>query len=274
MNHATSVAISAAVGWARPTGTASELSISRSPAGTPRDSDHVAMDAAAKVLVGNAHPTISEKRIAEIEKRLGEKVAALPFGIRLIRPKPVKQDMIYNCPSCKSTVTTRVRPRRGAKKLIQCGACKKHWLLAYTSDTEFESSILPEVEEEINCIACKSKIIISVPQFAGATLAITCAECNCTMNVSKTKLGIAVNYLDSQKLPEKFLERVAVEIPDGDWPSGLNEMLAIKLDVQQKLINRAIKDLIRRGRVKVPVRSSEARVVSGAKPDSSNGQQE
>lgn len=223
-------------------------------------------------LVSSADLENTEKRIEEIEKRLGEKVAALPFSIRLVPPKPHKQDMVYNCPACNATVTTRVRPRRGAKKFVRCGGCKKHWLLTYTSDAEFETQILPEVEKEIQCVLCNSKMTISMPEFPGATLAASCPECECTMNVSKTKIGIAVHYLESKKLPDKFLERNAAEIPDGDWPSGLNDILATKMNIHPKLINLAIKTLLRSGRVKVPVRGSEAKVLVAAKPEGSNGQ--
>ena len=214
----------------------------------------------------------TENRIAEIEQRLEEKVAALPFRIRIMRPKAVKQDMVFTCPSCNANVMTRVRPRRGARKLIKCGGCKKHWLLNYKTDAEFETMVVPEVEEDVSCVICSHRMKVSVPQFAGASIPVACPECDCNIQVSKTKIGVGVNYIESKELPSKFLDRAAKFLPEGPWPSGFNILLAQKMSITESLANRAIKDLIRSGRVAVPDRSPEAQVVLTDKQPNSNGE--
>lgn len=71
------VAKQAAVGRALPTGTASDRSIGRSPAGMRHDSDRKAIDSAAKVLAGKAHRTPADAG--------GVSTAAISLGYHPLR---------------------------------------------------------------------------------------------------------------------------------------------------------------------------------------------
>jgi hypothetical protein len=191
-----------------------------------------------------------QQRIEEMERRLGEKISRLPFRVRPVMRPVVRQDIPLECPNCASVNVSRLRTRKGARKLISCNNCGQSFKVEFEKDGSYKIEKVPHVDFTIACILCSCELRDTIPDYPGATRKITCSNCDLEVTVAKTKDGVNADAGYHKRLPRKFIEKVLENLPiTTPWPKGIHKVIAERLHVSNSAVSGAIAILIEEGRV-------------------------
>ena len=190
-----------------------------------------------------------QQHIDEMERRLREMISELPFRVRPITRKLIKQDIPIDCPSCASTNVSTLKMRKGARKLIYCANCKKPFKIEVDSSGSLTAEVIPIVDFQIACILCSSEIHDTIPDYPGAFKRVTCQNCELEVTVVKTKDGVNAEAGYRKRLPAKFIEEVFENLPAQPWPKGVHKEIAERLGVSNSAVTSAIAKLLDEGRI-------------------------
>ena len=75
-----------------------------------------------------------ENRISETELRITQNFHELPFKVSASKEKAKKKEALITCPSCSDRIGTKLRLRKGAKKLEQCTSCEQYIQILVVDD--------------------------------------------------------------------------------------------------------------------------------------------
>jgi predicted Zn finger-like uncharacterized protein len=176
-----------------------------------------------------------------------------------IRKKEPRQDVLKECPVCKSHVNYTQRPSIRSVKIVSCKECNAKLVSTYSERDGF--SLRVRVNEDItaHCPACSAENIVSLDIVPGVNVQVSCSSCHRTFTVVRTIGGIESKPLvitsQGPAAPaaamvvysEELINRVRDALPPQPWPKGTSHKVAVGLDIPQKLVTRAIQELIRRG---------------------------
>ncbi|HEV7998839.1 MAG TPA: hypothetical protein VGP63_03090 [Planctomycetaceae bacterium] len=190
-----------------------------------------------------------EQRLQQVERRVHENIAALPFLFRPPHLKPKKREVQIVCPGCGVQNTVLARSRVGAVKLFQCEGCEHFVDVRFQNEVEFKAEMASEQSMKVACGDCKSEIEFNIPDRLGASVGIACAECGSGMTATMSKEGIHYHPHKKTAMTESFLNLVLANLPPRPWPQGVHKQIAQRMGVSNSSVSRALTVLIRTGRL-------------------------
>jgi DNA-binding transcriptional regulator GbsR (MarR family)/transcription elongation factor Elf1/uncharacterized membrane protein (DUF485 family) len=190
-----------------------------------------------------------QNHIEEMERRLGQMISEMPFRVRPIARKPVRQDITIECPNCASPNMCTLKMRKGARKLIYCTSCKEPFKIEVDDKGTPVAKVVPHVDFELSCILCGSKLHDKIPDYPGALKKVTCQKCDLDITVAKTKEGVNADVGYKKRLPPKFVNEVLEKLPPRPWPKGVHKEIAEKLGVSNSAVSSAIAKLLDEGQI-------------------------
>ena len=190
-----------------------------------------------------------ESRIEETEKRLTEKIVALPFKVHPKAAKSKKDDITIACASCEAQIQVRLRPRKGSRKLVKCPTCTMYSKVTVIDDSEMDIVPVPMYEFTGLCPLCSSNICEQVPNYAGAMVSITCNSCDVQLLLSKSSsdANLRIPKGSRRQMPQKLVDTVFDKLPQRPWPTHIHKTIATEMGVSNSVVSRIIGHLIEQG---------------------------
>ncbi len=188
----------------------------------------------------------AENRIKTVEQELNEMLLARPFKVSTKPPKPKRQDILVDCPSCKKPNSVRVRPKKGSRKLFECSECKCLGQVRYQEGGLRQVLPIPVSTCEVECPTCKTRITEELPEFPSAMKQITCERCQSDLLLSRRANGTNVKLKAPGKavITDSLVQEVLDKLPSRPWPQGIHKTIAKELNLSNSMVSRIVEKLI------------------------------
>lgn len=172
--------------------------------------------------------------------------------------KKVRREVETVCPNCKTSNPYVQRARKNSVKNIVCPECSVTLISRYSPEIDdFQVDQAGPKEESVYCPngECKHpfKVMLDVQPHAKSIVA--CDSCGEKVGL-KRKIDGSVSISVPQGnsfggvIDEEFLDRVDELLPEQPWPKDTHKAIASKLNSSNGSVQKAIKELIRRGSYK------------------------
>ncbi|MFM1715075.1 hypothetical protein [Aeromonas salmonicida] len=175
-------------------------------------------------------------------------------GIVLNQKKKI-QHVTRKCPKCSTNVGYDQHTRNDNIRQIRCNkiSCNSLLISKYSvHDKNFELYSPETHEEHVQCVVCGASHILELPIYKGA---ITKEKCSCSNNILlKHHDGEVIVTQSSpitppKEITEEFLQQVLALLPPQPWEKDIHKQVALKLNETNSMVQKAIKQLIKRGDV-------------------------
>ncbi|MHC4120542.1 MAG: hypothetical protein ACYSWO_23860 [Planctomycetota bacterium] len=180
-------------------------------------------------------------------------------GVR-IRPKrssnkPLKESVNVACSSCGNEIAYKQRPMANSYKSVNCASCDCQYTGRWYPDKGFVLEPNVAKSEEIACLSCANTFAADVDTLIHSSKQVTCPTCEATMKVTRTIKGVRRKNMGGPPttikkaiiLDEDMLQKIQQALPSQPWPKGVHMKVADELGVKAKLIQEAVRELIKRG---------------------------
>ncbi len=178
-----------------------------------------------------------------------------------INRKPQKEKVEQVCPNCKAHISYTQREKVRGNKTVKCSSCGKRSLSRFSTEKGFY--LIPEqlIEESFNCPNCNEINKQSIGNVPFTKEIVDCNNChnkikvtrNLEMGLTVSAFGEAVNKPKvlppkNIEITDEILDLVEGNLPVQPWPVHIHKVVAEKVGLSNKTINKAIGELINRGR--------------------------
>lgn len=160
------------------------------------------------------------------------------------------------CPIC-GTEKTVPATKSGKLRIrgVQCSRCQSKLVSRIRINGEPYFEIRRESEGLVSCPACGDTNVVALDNIPGAFKAESCRGCDAQLRLTRGadfKINVRVvekKYTGENNThpSEQLVEQVRLLLPDQPWPTGIHAEVAQKLEVPNKLVSRAIRELIDKG---------------------------
>lgn len=195
-----------------------------------------------------------KKSMMETERRLENKIQALPFKIQKSSPKTQKKDIVVECPECEEQIPARIRLQSGVRKLLQCSNCQRYFSIQQLSDRIREVLLVPIYSFLTICPICSNDFKEELPDWQGAMKRVECEKCGFPLIISKTADDVNTKVYKPfrRKITEKLINLVFEKLPERPWPTEIHKEIAKELGLSNSMVTRAINHLINSGKIQKP----------------------
>lgn len=182
-------------------------------------------------------------------------------GIPIKRPVPRRRraQVVDKCPECDHEIRFTQKEKLGSHKIVKCTKCGMSLLSRFT-DTGFVLERRQAVVEKVGCAWCNTVATIELDNApTGRRIDVSCAGCGGVFRVTRTPYGLRITPIDpledTKDLPvdDQLMDEVRRRMPPQPWPSGATKLLAEELRVSTNQVQKAVKELTRRGEFKVQI---------------------
>jgi len=199
--------------------------------------------------------------VAEVRKDL--RAMAVSMGIARVGvrgPKRKrKQDVAAECPACKTTLKYQQRAKEHGFKAVRCNTCDTQFVSRYSGEDGFLLHERRVVSESAKCPTCGNDLDIKLDTLPYSAVDATCEGCSHTLRISRGPSGAlkikskarskSAAQASEPPVSDEILETVLGALPRQPWPTGVHKKLAPKLNLSPNTVHRAIRALIRKGKV-------------------------
>lgn len=207
-----------------------------------------------RVKPGDEDGTNLQKEIDSIRSEmrvLATQVSGVP--IKNAGPKKRKEMVEKNCPKCDKPLVYFQKTKASSTKAFSCPHCGIS-LVSRPVGGAFVLSDRTPVEENLECINCKSVLSFRLDPLPGSTVDFECKNCKASLRATRRATVIKLRFLDRSsgieaphQLSEELLARIKEAMGNQPWPSGKAKQVSIQLGIPHGVINRALDALIGRG---------------------------
>ncbi|HEQ3536111.1 TPA: hypothetical protein VGS95_004506 [Vibrio parahaemolyticus] len=174
-------------------------------------------------------------------------------GIVVNQQKKI-QHVTRKCPNCSTTVGYDQHTRNDNIRQIRCSkiSCNSVLISKYSERDKYFDLFAPEIEEQkAACLVCNTEHSLELPIYEGSMVK---EKCNCfnviTMRYRNGSVRTSQSKtpaIASREITEEFLQQVLVLLPPQPWEKDVHKIVAKELNESNKVVQKAIKQLIRRG---------------------------
>ncbi len=172
----------------------------------------------------------------------------------MLNQKKKIQHVTRKCPNCLTTLGYDQHTRNDNTRQLRCNkiSCNSILISKYSAlDKKFEI-FLPEVhEEKVKCEVCSSVHMIELPIYEGAHVK---EKCSCANIISMKYGDEGIHIIQSKpavtpprEITEEFLQQVLALLPPQPWDKEVHKQVAKELNETNRMVQKAIKQLIKRG---------------------------
>ncbi|MHB0946435.1 MAG: hypothetical protein ACYC3B_04640 [Sedimentisphaerales bacterium] len=174
-----------------------------------------------------------------------------------ISAKPKKEPVQLPCPYCNSVISYVQRPSKNSYKAVACISCKEKSTSRWYEDNGFKLEKNIPVEENISCPFCEQIFVESIGTLIQASKQVVCPVCQARLKATRNMNGISIKSIsgppvkteDTTIIDENIIEQVAEALPPQPWPKGIHIEVSKKVGISNKVFNKCIEELIKKGRV-------------------------
>jgi hypothetical protein len=178
-----------------------------------------------------------------------------------ISTKGQKQEITIDCPVCKSQLKYKQKPKERGFKSIPCSNCGSKLISRFTQGKGFVLNVRQVEKITVKCPACETPSEISLDNFPGSTITISCANCSKSTRVIRVVDGVegrliekagnfsptSVGQQKADEIDEITLGKVKNALPSQPWAQGTHKDVSVTLGLPQPTVRRAMQILIKRG---------------------------
>lgn len=186
-----------------------------------------------------------------------------------VNSKGKKQDVVNQCPSCKTELLYKQRGKVSSYKFVECKQCKTKSLAQWNEKDGFKLSVETFFDEAYNCPHCGSRINTKLSNFPHTKSINECLNCHEISQLIRSAEKFNIHQLSKSGkdissdshfsevksdfkllIDEDILEKIKNELPPQPWTKGIHKVVSEKLELPLNITKNHINELIRRGTFK------------------------
>ncbi|MGO9627254.1 MAG: hypothetical protein ACLP0B_21465 [Steroidobacteraceae bacterium] len=154
-----------------------------------------------------------------------------------------------SCPHCNNPLSFKQKPRNGSYKAITCEKCGSDLISEYTEEFGFTIKLRRDAAETISCPSCDTQSVVALDEWPTASTNLVCPHCDASVRVSRHLGAIRVTVAPDPKhrVTDEIIAAVRAALPAQPWPKGIHKLVAERLGMTPKLVQKAIQQLIMSG---------------------------
>lgn len=195
------------------------------------------------------------REVEKIKRDLKFVASDVTSGIWTTRKIPSEKTLYkFSCPSCSATLSARIRSRQGSVKAVTCDRCSERLVATVVSMGEVSIHRRETIFEIGDCPACGYQNRCGLDELVGASIEFECKECGTPLRGLRSSNGFELvisNRVQAVKrrapLTLELLNAIKEALPPQPWPRGTREKVAVALNLDDKVVQKGIAQLIMRG---------------------------